>query len=300
MVTQTAVDSRRASGRQFGIRPASRALGAEVVGFDLGSSNVDDDVIAEFRRALAENCILLMRDQKITPDQHVSFSRRFGELEHHVLNDYLLPGHPEIYIISNVKENEKPVGRAGAGQYWHTDLSYVKCPSLGSLMYAVEVPETGGDTMFANMYKAYDALSEPMKRFLSGLKGVHDFAYTQATYIAPAGRTKPASPEQLAKTPPVEHPLVRTHPETGRKSLYVSPGMMTHIAGLAPAEGRAILGFLFEHVTRPEFVYRHRWQVGDLVFWDNRAAIHCAVDDYGPEDRRLMYRTTIKGDGSPS
>jgi len=276
------------------IRPASRAVGAEVVDWDLARP-ADDDAIDAFRQALAENCFLLFRDQKLTPEQQVAFSRCFGVLEHHVLNDYNLADIPEIYVISNVKKDGKPVGRAGAGQYWHRDLSYTKNPSFGSLLYAIEIPETGGDNMFSNMYKAYEALSEPLKALFEDMRAVHDFAHTQRTHIAPAGLTKPASAEQLAKTPPVEQPLVRTHPDTGRKSLYVSPSMMTGIVGLAPHESRAIIDFLAEHTTRPEFVYRHQWRKGDLVFWDNWASMLCAVSDYGPEDRRLMHRTTICG-----
>lgn len=274
--------------------PASRAIGAVVEDWDIAEP-ASDDAIAAFRSALTDNCFLLFRDQKLTPEQQVAFSRRFGELEHHVLNDYTLKELPEIYVLSNVKEAGKAVGRAGAGQYWHTDLSYMKVPSFGSLLYAIEIPETGGDTMFANMYMAYDALSAPLKTLFEDMRAVHDFAHTQRTYIAPAGLTKPATPEQLAKTPPVEQPLVRTHPKTGRKSLYVSPGMMTGIVGLAPHESRAIIDFLVTHTTRPEFGYRHQWRKGDLVFWDNWASMHNAINDYGPDDRRLMHRTTIQG-----
>ncbi len=283
---------RNSAGPEF--RPASRAIGAEVLGWDIAQP-ADDETIGLFRQALDENCVLLFRDQELTPEQQVAFSRRFGELEHHVLSDYTLSEMPEIYVISNVKKDGQPVGRAGAGQYWHTDLSYCKNPSMGSLLYAIEIPATGGDTMFSNMYKAYDALSAPMKTLFADMRAVHDFAHTQRTHIAPAGLTKPASAELLAKTPPVEQPLVRTHPVTGRKSLYVSPGMMTAIVGVAPHEGRAIIDFLVEHTTRPEFVYRHQWRQGDLVFWDNWASMHNAVSDYGPDDRRLMHRTTIKG-----
>lgn len=279
----------------FSMRPVSRALGMEIVGLDL-SRPTDDEVIAALRKALAENCVLLFRNQKLTPDQHIAFSRRFGELEHHMLKDFLMEGYPELYVLSNIKSGSKPIGRAGAGQYWHTDLCYTAEPSMGSVMYAIEVPQTGGDTMFANMYAAYETLSEPMKRLLAGLKAVHDFAYTQATQIAGRGYTRPATPEELAKVPPVEHPVVRIHPDSKRKALYVNPGMTTHIVGLKPAESRAILDLLFAHSTRPEFVYRHRWQTGDVVFWDNRSSMHCAIDDYNENDRRHMVRTTIRGD----
>lgn len=280
----------------FSMRPASRALGMEIVGLDL-SRPMEDEVIAALRKTLAEHCVLLFRNQKLTPDQHIAFSRRFGELEHHVLKDFLMEGYPELYVLSNIRSGgNRPIGRAGAGQYWHTDLSYTAEPSMGSVMYAIEVPQTGGDTMFANMYTAYETLSEPMKRLLAGLKAVHDFAYTQATQIAGKGYTRPATPEELAKVPPVEHPVLRIHPDSQRKALYVNPGMTTHIVGLKPAENRAILDLLFAHSTRPEFVYRHRWQVGDVVFWDNRSTMHCAVDDYNENDRRHMVRTTIRGD----
>ena len=263
------------------------------MGYDV-SKPVSDEDIAAFRRALADHCFLLFRDQELTPDQQVAFGRRFGELERHMLADYLLAEAPEIYVISNVKKKGRDVGRAGAGQYWHTDMSYTTNPAFGSMLYAIEIPATGGDTMFSNMYKAYEALSAPLKDLFEGMSTIHDFAHTQRTHIAPAGLTKPASAELLAMTPPVAQPLVRTHPVTGRKSLYVSPGMMTEIVGLAPHESRAIIDFLVSHTTRPEFVYRHQWRQGDMVFWDNWASMHCAVADYGPDDRRLMHRTTIK------
>lgn len=280
---------------KFEMRPASKALGTEIVGLDL-SRPVDDDTIAFLRNALAENCLLLFRNQKLTPEQHIAFSRKFGELEHHLLKDYLMAGHPELYVISNIREDGKSIGRAGAGQYWHSDLSYVAEPSLGSIMYAIEIPPIGGDTMFANMYKGYETLSEPMKHLLDGLKAEHDFAYTQATQIASKSYTRPASADELAKVPPVQHPVVRTHPESKRKALYVNPGMTTRIVDLAPDESRAVLDFLYAHSTKPQFVYRHRWQIGDVVFWDNRSSMHCAIDDYEEHDRRHMVRTTIKGD----
>ena len=278
---------------KFEMRPASKALGLEIVGLDL-SEPADDETIGLLRNALAENCLLLFRKQKLSPEQHIAFSRKFGELQYHVLQDYAMAGHPELFVISNIRKDGTAIGRAGAGQYWHSDLSYVAEPSLGSIMYAIEIPPTGGDTMFANMYKAYDTLSEPMKRLLEGLKAEHDFAYTQATQIASKTYTRPASADQLAKVPPVQHLVIRTHPESKRKALYVNPGMTTRIVDLASDESRAILDFLFAHSTKPQFVYRHQWQIGDVVFWDNRSSMHCAIDDYGERDRRLMVRTTIK------
>jgi len=279
--------------RKFELRPASKALGVEIVGLDL-SEPVDDETIGLLRSALAENCLLLFRKQKLTPEQHIAFSKKFGELQYHVLQDYAMAEYPELFVISNIRKDGRAIGRAGAGQYWHSDLSYVAEPSLGSIMYAIEIPPTGGDTMFANMYKAYETLSEPMKRLFEGLKAEHDFAYTQATQIASKSYTRPASADQLAKVPPVQHAVIRTHPESRRKALYVNPGMTTRIVDLAPDESRAMLDFLFAHSTQPQFVYRHQWQIGDVVFWDNRSSMHCAIDDYGEQDRRHMVRTTIK------
>ena len=280
---------------KLAIQPVSPVLGAEITGLDI-SKPVDGETVSKLRRALAEHCVLIVRNQNLSPEQHIAFSRNFGPLAQHVLQDYLLPGHSEIYVISNVKEDAKPIGRAGAGQYWHSDLSYMAKPSMGSIMFAIEVPEGRGDTLFANMYEAYDALPADKKAYLKGKKAVHDFAFTQQTQIAGKGLTKPASKEILAKTPPVSHPVVRTHPESRRKALYVNPGMTTHLLDVSQDESRVLLDLLFAHAVRDEFIYRHRWQKGDVVFWDNRCSMHCALDDYGEEDRRLMWRTTIEGD----
>jgi len=277
------------------IKPISPVLGAEISGLDI-SKPLDDKSVAALHQALAKHCILVLRNQTLTPEQQIKFSRSFGTLAEHVLQDYLLPGYPEIYVISNVKEDAKPVGRAGAGQYWHSDLSYMAKPSMGSIMFAVEVPDGRGDTLFTNMYKAYDALPDDQKKYLEGKKAIHDFAYTQQTQIAGKGLTQPASKKTLAKIPPVAHPVIRTHPESRRKALYVNPGMTTHLEGLPADESRMMLDELFEHAVRDEFTYRHRWHAGDVVFWDNRCSMHCALNDYSENDRRLMWRTTIAGD----
>lgn len=287
---------RRAAARpEMTIARASRALGATVSGIDL-SQDFSDAEIAALRDAFNTHGLLLFRGQDVSPEDHVRFSRRFGELEHHVLNDALLDGLPEIYILSNLKKNGKRVGRAGAGHYWHSDLSYMEAPSLGSLLRAIEVPEVGGDTMFANLAAAYDALSAPMKSFLAGLEAEHHFAKVQSRVMS-LGLNKPLTPEQLAQTPPVVHPLVRAHPETGRKSLFLSPGFTTGIVGMTPEESAALLDFLAGHAAEPRFVYRHQWQPNDVVFWDNRTLMHYAIDDYDYErDRRHMHRTTIRGE----
>jgi taurine dioxygenase len=273
----------------------SSALGAEVAGVDF-TRPLEAETVGRLERALAEHCVLLFRDADITPEQHIAFSRHFGALEAHLLAEFSLPRHPEIFVVSNVKEGGKLKGAVYAGQYWHSDLSYMKHPSLGSLLLCHEMPALGGDTMWANMYLAYDTLSEPMKAFIGGLKAVHDYSHAYDTYFAKLPDRPPLTPEQRAKTPPVTHPMVRTHPVTGRKALYVNPGFTKGIAGMPHEESQPILDLLFRHSARPEFIYRHKWRVHDMMFWDNRCAMHYALADYDFSVRRHMHRTTIAGD----
>ncbi|MSO54352.1 MAG: TauD/TfdA family dioxygenase [Rhodospirillales bacterium] len=266
----------------------SPALGAEVAGVDAGTADAAtfDAIRKEW---LASDGVLVLRNQSLTPEQHIAFSRRFGQLETHVLATYLLPGFPEIYRVSNKTEGGKPMGRARAGTYWHSDLSYMQKPAMVSLLYGIEIPPIGGDTMFCNMYAAYDALSPTMKTMIGGLRAVHDLAFAARGVFA---NERPA----VERAPAAEHPVVRTHPETGRKALFVNPGFTSHIVGLAPAESAALLGLLFQHATQPEFIYRHRWLLHDLVMWDNRCTMHYAIADYEGIGERYMHRTTVLGD----
>jgi len=277
------------------IRRLSAACGAEVTGIDVRQS-LDGTTVEQIQRALGEHGVLLFRDCDITPEQHIAFSRHFGPLEAHVIGDFALPGHPEVFVVSNVLEGDRPKGAVYAGQYWHSDLSYMKQPSLGSLLLCREMPEVGGDTMFANMYAAYETLSDALRNFICEMKAIHDYSHAYDTYFAKLKERPPLTPEQKAKTPPIEHPMVRTHPVTKRKVLYVNPGFTTHIAGMPEEESGPILDFLFRHSTRPEFVYRHKWRVRDLIFWDNRCTMHYALADYDFSVRRHMHRTTIAGD----
>ncbi len=276
------------------VRRLSPACGAEVTGISL-TEPLDPAQVAALHCALGENGILLFRNVDLTPEQHVAFSRQFGELEAHVIGDFALPGRPEIFVVSNVKEEGKLKGAVYAGQYWHTDLSYMNRPSMGSLLLCREMPEIGGDTMFANMYLAWDTLSETMRGFLEGLSAVHDYSHAYDTYFAHLKERPPLTPEARAKTPPVEHPMVRVHPTTGRKALYVNPGFTKGIVGMPKEESQPLLDFLFRHSTRQEFIYRHKWQVGDMIFWDNRCVMHYALADYDFSVRRHMHRTTIAG-----
>jgi taurine dioxygenase len=252
--------------------------------------------LQSLHRALGEHGILLFRDTNLAPEQHIAFSRQFGPLESHVVGEFNLANHPEIFVVSNVKEEGKLKGAVYAGQYWHSDLSYMTKPSMGSLLLCREMPAIGGDTMWANMYLAYESLSDVMQRFLSGLRAIHDYSHAYDTYFAHLKERPPLTPEQRAKTPPVEHPMVRTHSVTKRKALYVNPGFTTGIVGMPREESQPILDFLFRHSTRAEFIYRHQWRVNDMIFWDNRCTMHYALADYDFSVRRHMHRTTVAGD----
>jgi taurine dioxygenase len=278
----------------FRYRRFAAPMGAEIVGLDLAHP-LDDETFAAVRRAFLDSeGVLVLRDQKITPDQHIAFSRRFGPLMIHVLRQFLLEGHPEILLVSNVIENGKPVGLGDAGRYWHSDLSYAAEPSLGSLLHARELPAQGGDTSFANLYAAYDALPAEIKRRIDGLRAVHSYRKSYDRLQGSSWRP-PLTAAQREEVQEVTHPVVRTHPETGRKALFVNEGFTSHILDLPEAESDRLLKFLFVHSTDPRFIYRHHWQEHDLVFWDNRCAVHLA-HGCPPELRRHMHRTTVKGD----
>lgn len=286
---------RRANRAEVSIRPLSAACGAAITGVDV-TRPLDPKTTAQLDEALGTYGCLLFRDANLDPDQHVAFSRQFGPLESHVVGEFNLPGHPEIFVVSNVREEGRLKGAVYAGQYWHSDLSYMEKPSLGSLLLCHEMPDIGGDTMWANMYLAYETLSPPMKRLLGDLEAIHDYSHAYDTYFAKTKERPPLTPEQRAKTPPVRHPAVRTHPVTRRKALYVNPGFTVGFVDMPDEESRPILDFLFRHATRPEFIYRHKWRVHDLIFWDNRCTMHYALSDYDFSVRRHMHRTTIAGD----
>ncbi|MES2026235.1 MAG: TauD/TfdA family dioxygenase [Pseudomonadota bacterium] len=278
----------------FNILPFDAPLGAELIGLDL-AREIDTPDFSRIHQAHLDHHLLVFRDQRITPAQQIEFSRRFGALQIHVLHQFQLTGHPEILIISNIKENGEPIGLGDAGHFWHSDLSYVDVPSLGSMLHAQELPAEGGDTLFANMHLAWDTLDAHLQKKITGLKAEHSYL---AQY-AELQRRNPWRPnltvEQIAKVKPVLQPVVRTHPETGRKALFVSEHFTTRIDGLPEDESRDLLNQLFAHSVKPEHVYRHRWQPHDLIFWDNRSLMHLAAGC--PEDqRRKLYRTTIEGD----
>lgn len=280
-------------------RALSPGFGAEISDIDL-SQDLDDAAFAAIEKIYNESGVVLFRGQRITDEQHVRFSRRLGELEIHVLKEYVKPRNPELYVLSNIVENGKPVGIKDAGNYWHTDLSYTRAPSRGSIMYALEVPHAAdgtplGDTQFASTAAAYDALPEKMKERLASLKAVHRFWDRYIRERKAAGSDVVISDERRAGTPDVVHPIVRTHPFTGRKCIYVNEGFTIGIVGMADKEAQDLLKYLYAHCTQPQFTYRHSWKVGDLVMWDNCATLHRATVDFRLPQRRLMQRTTLKG-----
>ncbi len=280
------------------IRPTGAALGAEIQGVDL-SQAVDDATFKHIVDLWHEHEVLFFRDQKLTPAQHVSFSRRFGELELHVRKDCCRPGFHELFVVSNIVVDGKPIGSQDAGLFWHSDLCYLKEPSRGSLFYAHEVPHDAqgqalGDTKFASASAAYNALPDDIRQKIAGRNAVQ--SYKKGYYRERnADARKPLTAEQEARTPDVEHPIVRTHPYSGKKCLFINEGYTARIAGMENAEGDALLQHLLEHATQPEFIYRHHWRAGDFLLWDNCAVQHQAVADYKLPLRRHMERTTLTG-----
>ncbi|MBW9334656.1 TauD/TfdA family dioxygenase [Herbaspirillum sp. RU 5E] len=280
--------------QHFEIRPFDAPLGAEIVGLDLNLP-VSAQELARIRGALVEHGVVVFREQRITPQQHIDFSRRFGPLQVHVLNRFHLAGHPEILIVSNVVENGKPIGLVDAGADWHSDLSYMPKPSLGALLHSQELPAERGDTLYANTAAAWDSLPAALKTQLEGKRAVHSYVYRYERLRKLSPWRQPLTRQQIDEVPPVEHPVVITHPESGRKILFVSEGFTSHIIGIPRDESDALLKELHAHITRPENVYTHNWQAHDMVFWDNRSTQHYAA--ITPQHlRRTLYRTTVEGD----
>ncbi len=268
--------------------PVSGALGAEITGVDL--SNVADEQLDEIHRAFLQYHVIFFREQTLTPEQHIAFGKRFGTLHIH---PYVkgMDGHPEVMEI--IKE---PTEKVNFGGGWHTDISFQEKPVLGSVLYALEVPSFGGDTLFANQHLAYDRLSQGMKDLFAGRLAVHSSEREYGAAGNSALKRKSMAIEQVgAEVEEFEHPIFRTHPETKRKALYVNPAFTIRIKDMTRTESRPILQYLYEHATREEFTCRFRWQPGSVAFWDNRSVQHYALNDYHGQ-RRHMRRVTINGD----
>ena len=276
--------------RSIEIRPLAPALGAEIGGVDI-AAGIDDAQFAELRRAFVDYSVIFLRDQEITPEQHIAFAERWGEIN---VNRFFKPveSHP---LIAEVRK--EPEQKANIGSSWHTDHSYDRIPAMGSILYAREVPEVGGDTLFSSMYAAYDALSDGMKKMLAGLRAEHSsrHAFGESAYFDVdrddvgdrLGNTAAATQDAL-------HPVIIRHPLSGRTALYVNGDFTLRFEGWSSEESRPLLDFLYAHAVRGEFTCRFRWQPGSMAIWDNRATQHCALNDYQGQ-RRLMHRITIDG-----
>jgi len=262
------------------------ALGAEIGGVDL-SQNLSDATIAEIRQALLDHLVIFFRDQDITPAQHIAFARRFSEPEEYPMLKGL-DEFPEIVPVVKL-----PHERINFGGIWHADTTYTPVPPLGAILVARELPPYGGDTIFANMYMAYDTLSDGMKAMLSGLKGVNSSAKADTTKTR-EDRLVTAGKEEAKKELVGIHPVVRTHPETGRKILYVNYGHTTRFENMTEEESAPLLNYLFAHQVRPEFTCRFRWRLGSVAFWDNRTVQHNPVNDYHGF-KRVLHRISLRG-----
>ena len=278
-------------------------LGARVAGVDL-SSQPSAATLAAIEAVFLEHGVIAISDQHLEEPALIEFSRHFGELEVNVSSSFHHAKFPHVNVLSNKRTAEgKPIGSPDAGQGWHTDMSYNPTPARASILYAIEVPMRGGeplgDTLFASMSAAFEALDPALQRRLQGLSAVHHFSKFYDYMIREKGSPRPPLTEaQKATKPPVVHPMVVRHPFSHRLCLYCDPGYTVEIVGLPPAESRALLDELFEFQTRPEFQYRHRWRVGDVLMWDNIATIHMATGGYRPDEHRLMWRTQVLGDAA--
>lgn len=281
MATTAPVRTGFVAGPALDIRPLSPAIGAEIFGIDLGAPDIGDR-IPELRAALLEYGVIFFREQAISAQQHIAFARHFGELEIHPATPKGQPD-PEILRIAHGPDSR------GRENNWHSDVTWRESPSLGSILRAIEVPEVGGDTLFANMHLAYERLSPEMKRFCTGLTAVHDIARVFARRL---GKT---AEELHAMYPPMRHPVIRTHPESGKQVIYVNTGFTSHIEGLSDKESRWLLDHLYATAADPEIQCRFRWRAGSIAFWDNRLCQHLAASDYFPA-KRVMERVTVAGD----
>jgi len=279
------------------VRPTGAALGAEVQGIDLRA--LDADGFAAIHQAWLDHQVLLFRDQVLSDDDLVAFSRRFGDLDEAPVQETgrrFVEGHPEIYVVSNVLQDGVAIGSLGAGEaVWHTDMSYLPSPPKASVLYALEVPASGGDTSFCSMYAAWDTLPDALRRRVDGARVKHDGTYNSGGYTR-QGVTPTDDPRT---SPGTLHPLVYVHPETGRSGLYLGRRRNAYIEGMSLEESSALLDEIWASATRAALTWQHQWRVGDLVLWDNRCTMH-RRDAFDPAARRVMHRTQIRAGSTPT
>jgi len=297
MTLRVQTTSARPAPGALDVIPTDAALGAEITGVDL--TRLDGAAFARVLRAWHEHSVLLFRGQSLSDHDLIAFSRRLGDLDWAPVQETgrrFVEGLPEIYIVSNVKVNGEAIGSLGDGEaVWHTDMSYLDVPPKASLLYSVEVPPTGGNTSFCSMYRIYDALPARLKDRIAGLQIKHDGTYNSGGYVR-QGVTPTDDPRT---SPGAVHPLVCTHPDTGRRMLYLGRRRNAYLVGLELADSEALLDELWSFVDRPEFTWEHVWRVGDLVWWDNRCTMH-RRDAFNPSARRIMHRTQVKAVERPA
>jgi taurine dioxygenase len=292
-----ASESRASSTSRATVVPSGKALGAEIQGVDLCSVSADD--FESINHAWLDHSVLLFRGQKLTDDDLIAFSKKFGDLDWAPVQETgrrFVEGHPEIYVVSNVMENGAPIGSLGAGEAtWHTDMSYLPDPPKASILYALEVPPSGGNTYFCSMYRAYEILPDALKKRVEGKLLKHDGTYNSGGYV----RQGVTAVDDPLKSPGTFHPLVCTHAETKRRGLYLGRRRNAYIQGLSLQDSEALLDELWSYMNREEIAWHNEWRVGDLVFWDNRCTMH-RRDPFDASSRRVMHRTQIKGQSSPA
>jgi taurine dioxygenase len=292
----TTTSDRNAAGA-VEVIPTGGPLGAELRGIDLNA--LGEAAFARLMQAWHQYSVVLIRDQRLSDQELIAFSRRLGDLDWAPVQETgrrFVEGLPEIYIVSNVKVNGEPIGSLGDGEaVWHTDMSYLDVPPKASMLYALEVPPSGGNTSFCTMYGVYETLPRALKDRIVGLKIKHDGTYNSGGYVR-QGVTPTDDP---MTSPGAVHPLVCTHPDTGRRMLYLGRRRNAYLVGLELSESEALLDELWSFVARPEFAWEHVWRVGDLVLWDNRCTMH-RRDAFDPTSRRVMHRTQVKGEQRPS
>ena len=276
------------------VKPLSEALGAEISG--INAAELDDARFEELRDVFHQNLVVVVKDQDLTPAQQTEFARRFGEIQYHISPEYLMKDQPEVMILSNEKQDGKFIGLSDGGSEWHSDHSYVDQPTGYTMLQAIKVPKDGGDTEWTNMVRAYEALPDDMQSRLDGLVGIHSFNRMKNQRLSVPVRHM-NDPDYYKRSPPDSfHPIVRTHPHTDKKALYISPRFTIGIKDMDDFEAQPLLDELFAHIQNRDFIYHHRWTVGDLLMWDNRATIHLALLGVPEGQARRMHRTTVLGE----
>lgn len=279
------------------VEPSGAALGASVRGVDLSSPLSGAD-FEDLLQAFWDHQVIVVKDQDLSPEAQVAFSKRIGPLESQLNAKFLIPDCPDVLILSNDMKDGKPIGVIDGGDYWHSDSSHQPLPSLATILFSVKNPDRGGDTQFGNMYLAYDTLPDDMKTRIEGLQAIHAVSKLRNKRVT-LSKNRPDAKEhyeQQLAIPDVVHPIVRTHPVTKKKALYVNERFTIGIKGMSETEADEILDYLFAHQIKREFMYRHKWDDGDLVMWDNRCVIHRAEGGYRYPDVRRLHRTVVAGD----